>query len=143
MNFYEHLKSYLSDEQIDKLKASLSEENKHGVLVNTKKMSDEMFLSLFPHVEKHPIVKHAYIFDKREYELGKSIYHSLGCFYIQEPSAMVPAYLLNAQEGDIVLDLCAAPGGKTIQTSLLMNDSGLIIANDLSKPRAFSITENE
>lgn len=143
MNFYEHLKSYLNDEQIDKLKASLSEENKHGVLLNTKKMSDEMFLSLFPHVEKHPIVEHAYIFDKREYELGKSIYHALGCFYIQEPSAMVPAYLLNAQEGDIVLDLCAAPGGKTIQTSLLMNDSGLIIANDLSKARAFSIIENE
>ena len=143
MNFYEHLKSYLSDEQIDKLKASLSEENKHGVLLNTKKMSDEMFLSLFPHVEKHPIVKHAYIFDKREYELGKSIYHALGCFYIQEPSAMVPAYLLNVQEGDIVLDLCAAPGGKTIQASLLMNDSGLIIANDLSKSRAFSIIENE
>ena len=142
MEFVEHLKSYLSNEEIDKLMDSLKDESLHAVLLNPKKMSDEEFLSLFPDVIKHPIVAHAYIYKKELYNLGKSIYHTLGCFYLQEPSAMVPAYLLNAQKDDLILDMCAAPGGKTIQSSFLMKDTGLIISNDLSKPRTFSIVEN-
>lgn len=142
MEFVEHLKSYLSNEEIDKLMDSLKNESLHAVLLNPKKMNDEEFLKLFPDVIKHPIVAHAYIYKKEIYNLGKSIYHTLGCFYLQEPSAMVPAYLLNAEENDLILDMCAAPGGKTIQTSFLMKDTGLIISNDLSRPRTFSIVEN-
>ncbi len=142
MEFKEHLKSYLSNEEIDKLMDSLSEESLHAVLLNPKKMSDEEFLKLYPEVKKHPLIPHAYIYIKEIYNLGKSIYHTLGCFYLQEPSAMVPAYLLNAEENDLILDMCAAPGGKTIQSSFLMKNTGLIISNDLSKPRTFSIVEN-
>ena len=143
MEFLEHLKTYLSDEEIDKLSQALQEENLHGVLLNPNKMSDEKFLELFPNIKKHPIVPHAYIYLKEIYNLGKSIYHTLGCFYLQEPSAMVPAYLLNAKENELVLDMCAAPGGKTIQTSFLMRNTGLIISNDLSRSRASAIVENE
>ena len=142
MEFSEHLKSYLSNVEIDKLLDSLNGESLHAVLLNPKKMSDEEFLSLYPEVIKHPLIAHAYIYKKELYNLGKSIYHTLGCFYLQEPSAMVPAYLLNAEENDLILDMCAAPGGKTIQSSFLMKDTGLIISNDLSKPRTFSIVEN-
>ena len=143
MDFFQHLKSYLSDEEIEKLRLSLRQESKHAVLLNPAKMDDKSFLSLYPNVIKHPIVNHAYLYDKNEYDLGKSIYHALGCFYLQEPSAMIPAFLLSAKEGETILDLCAAPGGKTIQTSFLMNDTGVIISNDLSKQRTFSIIENE
>ena len=142
MEFLEHLKTYLNDEEINKLAESLKKENLHGVLLNPQKMSDERFLELFPNVIKHPVVPHAYIYLKEIYNLGKSIYHTLGCFYLQEPSAMVPAYLLNAQEDELILDMCAAPGGKTVQTSFLMNNTGLIISNDLSRQRASSIVEN-
>ena len=142
MEFFEYLKTYLNEKEIDLLKESLSLPSKHAVLLNTQKMEDETFLSLFPNVQPHPIVKHAFIYDKNEYDLGKSIYHLLGCFYLQEPSAMVPSYLLNPQENELVLDMCAAPGGKTIQASFLMNDTGLIIANDLSKSRALILSEN-
>ena len=142
MDFKNHLKKYLSDEDINKLLDSLKDEAMHGVLLNTRKMDDETFLKLFPDVIKHPIVSHAYLYNRKIYNLGKSVYHTLGCFYLQEPSAMVPAYLLNAQEDDLVLDMCAAPGGKSVQTSFLMNNTGLIISNDLSKSRAFSIVEN-
>ena len=142
MEFKEHLKQYLSEKEIEDLLVSLNKDPLHGVLLNPQKMSDEKFLSLFPDVTRHPIVKHAFIFDKNKYELGKSIYHMLGCFYLQEPSAMVPAYLLNASNDDLVLDMCAAPGGKTVQTSFLLNNKGLIIANDLSRSRASIIVEN-
>ena len=138
----ENLEKYLDNNQIEELLVSLEKENKHAVLLNPLKMDDDTFISLFPHVNPHPIVKHAYLYDKNEYDLGKSIYHLLGCFYLQEPSAMVPAYLLNCKENDLVLDLCAAPGGKSIQSSFNMNNKGLIISNDLSKQRAFAIVEN-
>ena len=55
---------------------------------------------------------------------------------------MLPAYLLSPEPGDLVLDLCAAPGGKSMQASLLMNNGGLIISNDIAKNRAFAIVEN-
>ncbi len=140
--FKNHLKKYLLDEDIDKLVTSFSLPSKHACLLNLNKMSDEKFLSLFPHVEPHPIVPHAYIYDKNEYELGKSIYHELGCFYLQEPSAMVVSYMLDAKEDDFILDLCAAPGGKTIQVSLSMNQKGIIISNDISKERCRALKDN-
>ena len=142
MEFLEHLKKYLNEKEIKALDDSLNEPSKHALLLNTNKMNEETLLSLFPHITKHPIVKNAYLYNKDEYDLGKSVFHALGCFYLQEPSAMLPAYLLNPKPGELVLDLCAAPGGKSMQASLLMQNKGLIISNDLSKQRAFSISEN-
>ena len=142
MEFLQHLKTYLKDEEIKNLEASLKEKSEHALLLNTDKMSQETLLSLFPSLKKHPVVKNAFIYDKDELDLGKSVYHELGCFYLQEPSAMLPAYLLSLESGDLVLDLCAAPGGKSMQASLLMNNEGLIISNDIAKNRAFSIVEN-
>ena len=142
MEFLEHLKTYLNDEEIAKLETSLSKRSEHALLLNTEKMSQEQLLSIYPSLKKHPIVKNAFIYDKDELDLGKGVYHELGSFYLQEPSAMLPAYLLNPEPGDLVLDLCAAPGGKSMQASLLMQNEGLIIANDISKSRTFAIMEN-
>ena len=142
MTFIEHLKKYLSEEEINKLFDSLNESDKHALLLNTNKMSEETLLSFYPHLVKHPIVKNGYLYDKNEYQLGKSIFHELGAFYLQEPSAMLVSYLLDPKPHQIVLDLCAAPGGKTVQASYLMQDTGLIVSNDLSYPRAKIIKEN-
>ena len=142
MDFLSHLSKYLSPKEIKELDASLQGKSKQALLLNTEKMNEETLLSLFPNLNKHPIVKNAYLYDKNEYDLGKSVYHALGCFYLQEPSAMLPAYLLNPKPGELVLDLCAAPGGKSMQASLLMKNTGLIISNDIAKLRAFAISEN-
>ena len=142
MDFLTHLKSYLSEKEIEALETSLSQKSRHGLLLNTDKMSQETLLSIYPNLKRHPFVDNAFLYDKDELGLGKSIYHELGCFYLQEPSAMLPAYLLNPQPGDLVLDLCAAPGGKSMQASFLMKNEGLIISNDISKQRAFAISEN-
>ena len=138
----DHLKKYLDQNEIDKLTNSFNEENKHAALLNLNKMSDEQFLSLFPNCKKHPIVPHSYIYDKKEYDLGKTIYHELGCFYLQEPSAMLVSHFLNVEKDDFVLDMCAAPGGKTIGASFALNNSGLIISNDISRERLQALTDN-
>jgi NOL1/NOP2/sun family putative RNA methylase len=62
------------------------------------------------------------------------IYHT-GVFYLQEPSAMAPAAALGVMPGERVLDLCAAPGGKTTQLASALNGGGLLIANDNSTKR--------
>ena len=142
MEFFEHLKTYLDKEEIALLETLLNKKSEHALLLNTEKMSQEQLLNIYPSLKKHPIVKNAFIYDKDELDLGKSVYHELGAFYLQEPSAMLPAYLLSPESGDLVLDLCAAPGGKSMQASLLMNNEGLIISNDISKSRAFAISEN-
>ncbi|HLD37144.1 MAG: RNA methylase, NOL1/NOP2/sun family [Candidatus Amesbacteria bacterium GW2011_GWA2_42_12] len=63
-------------------------------------------------------------------ELGKSIEHVMGYYYIQEMSSMMPVIALQPKPGEIVLDLCAAPGSKTTQMSAFMQNAGTIIAND-------------
>ncbi len=63
-------------------------------------------------------------------ELGKSIEHILGLYYVQEISSMLPIIALNPSSQDLVLDLCASPGSKTTQASAMMENSGTIIAND-------------
>lgn len=142
MDFFNHLKTYLTDKQIEALSKALEEDSKHALLLNEEKMSQERLLEIYPNLVRHPIIPNAFLYDKNEFELGKSIYHELGCFYLQEPSAMLPAFLLNPHEGEIVLDLCAAPGGKSMQASLLMKNRGLIVANDLARNRAYAISEN-
>lgn len=142
MDFLNHLKTYLNDKQIQEFESSLLLPSKHALLLNEDKMDEKTLLSLFPHLERHPIIPNAFFYDKEEYDLGKTIYHELGCFYLQEPSAMLPAFLLNPNENDLVLDLCAAPGGKSMQASFLMHNKGLIVSNDIAKNRAFAISEN-
>ena len=142
MDFKEHLYHSLPKEEVDQLIDSFSSEDYHAVLLNLNKISDEEFLKEFPLVKPHPIVKHAYLYDKNVYPLGKHLYHELGYYYLQEPSAMVVSSLIDFKETDLVLDMCAAPGGKTIQAALKMNNKGLVIANDLSFSRCGLISNN-
>ena len=142
MDFETHLEKYLPKQEIDKLINSFNDKEQKALYLNTEKMSNEQFEHLFPLVKKHPIVKNAYLYDKDVYDFGKLDYFDLGVYYIQEPSAMLVSYFLNPNENDLVLDLCAAPGGKTFMSSRLMNNKGQIIANDLSKSRAQILLSN-
>ena len=71
MEFFEHLKTYLNDEEIALLKASLNQKSRHALLLNTEKMSQEQLLSLFPRLERHPVVKNAFTYDKDELNLDE------------------------------------------------------------------------
>ena len=142
MTFKDHLIQSIGEKEAELLISSLGQKSEHAVLLNTNKISEEEFLKEFPLVKPHPIVKHAFIYDKDVYELGKHIYHELGYYYLQEPSAMVVSSLIDFKEDDLVLDICAAPGGKSIQASFKMNDKGLIISNDLSFSRCGLLSNN-
>lgn len=69
-------------------------------------------------------------------------YHHAGLYYIQDPTASVPAATMNVQEGDIVLDMCAAPGGKSTQILNNLGDRGILIANEMDRGRANKLKGN-
>ena len=73
---------------------------------------------------------------------GKHPYHEAGVYYIQEPSAMLPASLLGAKPGEKILDLCAAPGGKSTQIAAMMAGEGLLVSNEINSKRAAILSEN-
>lgn len=142
MDFKNHLKKYLSEQEIDELISSFSGKEHKGFYLNTNKMSKEEMLLHFPNVKAHPIVPNGYLFDQDEYKLGKLVYHELGAYYIQDPSAMLVSHYLDPKPGQLILDLCAAPGGKSVMASLLMKQKGQLISNDLSKSRANVLLQN-
>jgi len=63
-------------------------------------------------------------------ELGRSIEHLLGYYYVQEIASMMPPLALSPKPGEIILDLCSSPGSKTTQIASMMENQGTIIAND-------------
>ena len=73
---------------------------------------------------------------------GKHPYHEAGVYYIQEPSAMAPVAFLGAGPGEKILDLCAAPGGKTTQIAGRMQGKGLLVSNEIHPQRARILSEN-
>ena len=143
MEFKEHLKKYLSEEEIDKLIDALDEkESKHALILNEEKISDEEFKIKFPHITPHPLVPHCYLYNKDEYEFGKSIYYEMGYYYIFEPCSSLVSHFLNPNKDDIVLDIAAAPGGKTLHSSLLMENEGLILSNEINLSRSYILSSN-
>ena len=73
---------------------------------------------------------------------GASVAHWAGAFYLQEASAMLPAAALKAKPGERVLDLCAAPGGKSSQIALSMGGEGVLVANEVDAARARVLAAN-
>ena len=73
---------------------------------------------------------------------GLSPYHAAGLYYLQEPSAMAPAELLDPQPGERVLDLCAAPGGKSTQLAGKLRGKGLLVCNEINAKRAKILSGN-
>ncbi|WP_432628132.1 RsmB/NOP family class I SAM-dependent RNA methyltransferase [Brotaphodocola sp.] len=73
---------------------------------------------------------------------GRSALHEAGAYYIQEPSAMAVVSVLNPQPGERVLDLCAAPGGKSTHLADRMQGKGLLVSNEIHPARAKILAQN-
>ena len=143
MDFSEHLKKYLSEKEIKALLESLNNNMvQHALVLNLEKISNEQFILEFPNVTKHPIVPNVYLYNSKKYSFGKHIYHEMGFYYIFEPCSSIVSYLLNPSEEDTILDIAAAPGGKSIHSSLMMNNQGLLISNEIQTARSYILSSN-
>lgn len=113
-----------------------------GLRVNTAKISVEDFLKLSPYeLRQVPWCPNGFYYDKAQ-KPAKHPFYFAGLYYIQEPSAMTTASLLPVEEGDVVLDLCAAPGGKSTELAAKLHGTGLLVTNDISNSRAKALLKN-
>lgn len=113
-----------------------------GLRVNTWKLTPEEFEGICPFsIQRIPWVKNGYYYDGKEVP-SKHPYYYAGLYYIQEPSAMTPASLLPISKGDKVLDLCAAPGGKSTELGARLLGEGVLVSNDISNSRAKALLKN-
>lgn len=75
-------------------------------------------------------------------DVGNTIEHALGYYYVQEAASMIPPLALQPKSGDIILDMAAAPGSKTSQMASMMENGGVIIANDIKADRLAALGLN-
>lgn len=120
---------------------SLSMPSFNGLRVNTSKISVEDFLKISPfHLEPVPWCKEGFYY-REEDRPSTHPYYYAGLYYLQEPSAMSPGAFLPVKPDDVVLDGCAAPGGKTTQLACRLSE-GLLVSNDISASRQQATLKN-
>ena len=141
IEFISRMKKQLKDEY-ENFIDSYDNEVYRGIRINTIKISVEEFLKItdFELIPVPWCIDGFYI--KSDLRPAKHPHYFAGLFYIQEPSAMLPAVILNVNKKNIVLDLCAAPGGKTMQLAASMQNEGILIANDINTNRIKALIRN-
>ncbi len=141
LKFMERMRRLLAAEA-DPFFTSLLSSRAYGLRVNTLKWEIEEAVNQLPfHLEPIPWVPEGFYYQEQERPAKHPYYHA-GLYYIQEPSAMAPGALLPIQPGDKVLDLCAAPGGKSTQVAARLKGKGVLVCNDISAERIKALVKN-
>ena len=143
-SFTERMQGLLESEYEEFL-ASFEHEKYQALRLNPLKKDDmsvitEKVKQTFQ-LQPVPWAENGYYYTKED-QPGKHPWHEAGLYYIQEPSAMAPVTLLSPQPGERILDLCAAPGGKSTQIASAMKGEGLLVTNEIHPARAKILSEN-
>jgi len=142
--FVRRIRAQLGDEA-EALLRSLAAPRAFGLRLNPLKLGpdDPAFPALAARFKLRPVpwCADGFYYDE-ETRPGKHPYHAAGLYYIQEPSAMIAAELLDPKPGELVLDLAAAPGGKTTHLAGKMAGQGTLVANEIHPARARILSGN-
>ena len=121
---------------------SYDTERVYGLRRNPLKGTEKKFLETMPFaLHKISWAAEGFFYDPAE-QPGKHVYHEAGAYYIQEPSAMAVVEILDPKPGELILDLCAAPGGKSTQIAGRMNGQGFLLSNEIVPGRAKILGQN-
>ncbi len=141
--FKNNMRELLGDE-VEAYVASLEEERSYGIRVNTLRSPVEKFSGLVGGIValdgNIPWCKEGFYY--KDGQPGRHPYYHAGLYYIQEPSAMFPGATIDCRPGDYVLDICAAPGGKSTQAACGLGGEGLLVSNDISEERTKALVKN-
>jgi tRNA (cytosine40_48-C5)-methyltransferase len=118
---------------------------KPALRVNTLKISEEDLVKRLKDkgvkLSKVTWLKNAYFYTSK-FALSSTPEHLQGYYYLQDAASQIPAMVLDPKPGELVLDMAAAPGGKTTQMSAMMKNEGVIIALDIKSDRLKSLENN-
>ena len=122
--------------------ASYESPRAYGLRRNPLKQTAEQFEQLMPwQLTSVSWAEEGYYYSDTD-RPGKHVYHEMGLYYIQEPSAMCVAQIADPKPGEGILDLCAAPGGKSTQLAGRMAGEGLLVCNEILPNRAKILAQN-
>lgn len=140
--FVERMKNLLPENEFKAFMESFGDTDTryHALRINTLKAA-EKGLNIEGLGEQVPWEETGYYYDDSA-SPGKHPYHEAGLYYIQEPSAMAPVHFLDPKPGERILDLCAAPGGKSTQIAVKMKGKGILITNEINRDRAKILSLN-
>lgn len=136
--FLARMKQYLDDEYDAYIK-TLNEPAYKGIRVNLLKEDRQLLESTFS-LTSSPFCEEGYYCN--DTISGNHPYHLQGLFYMQEPSASSVVKILDVKENDWVLDLCAAPGGKSSQIASMLAHTGFLVSNEINNHRAQILLSN-
>lgn len=139
--FVQRMKRLLGEAEWAQYAASFDQPAVRAFHVNTEKISAADFAAIDPFSsEKIPYAENGYYlaYDK----IGHHPYHHAGMIYVQDPGAMATAECLNVQPHWWVLDMCAAPGGKSSQLRKKLGEDGVLVANEIIPSRCKILTGN-
>ena len=139
--FEKKMKGLLGAEY-DEFRRSYGKERRQALRVNPAKLSAAEMKERSPFtLEPVPWAKNGFYYGAED-RPGRHPWHEAGVYYIQEPSAMSVAELAGVQPGERVLDLCAAPGGKSTQLAAALEGRGLLVSNEIHPVRAKILASN-
>lgn len=122
--------------------ASYGQVRQYGLRRNLLKGTEEEFIRVMPFpLEKISWAREGFYYDVAA-QPGRHVLHEAGAYYIQEPSAMAAVEVLAPEPGERILDLCAAPGGKSTQIAGRMQGQGLLVSNEIIGERARILSQN-
>ncbi len=136
-HFVQRYKALLGDRYDEFILYSLSWIRK-CIRVNTLKMTvSDLTARLKKNWQLTPVpwCKEGFYIEGKRYDVGNLLEHALGYVYIQESASMIPPLVLEPRENECILDMCASPGSKTTQIAQYMNNTGILVANDISHDR--------
>ena len=142
IEFENRMRLMLGDEYNEFIEAFQNKPAFQGIRINPMKAdSKKSIMAAAGELRAVEWCRNGYYIDKSVIS-GKHPYHMSGLVYFQEPSAMSAVEALDIKEGDFVLDLCAAPGGKSTQAAEKLNGTGFLAANEIIPKRAAILAEN-
>ncbi len=140
--FLERIRPLLGPE-FPEFRDALGEPSPTGLRVNPLKITPEAFQALTGwRLEPIPWSPVGFYLQEPDARPGKHPYHVAGLYYLQEPSAMAVVEAMSPEPDERILDLCAAPGGKATHIAARLHGHGLLVANDIVRPRATILADN-
>lgn len=143
IEFLNQMKDLLPPEDYSRFLTDCDKIPYRGIRVNTLKCNINTVLEHITYTEKNtPFCSKGFYIPYDTTSIGDEPFHNAGAFYVQEPSAASAVTVLDVQKGDRVLDLCAAPGGKSTQIAAELDGTGLLWSNEIIKSRANILLSN-
>ncbi|MEO0254564.1 MAG: NOL1/NOP2/sun family putative RNA methylase [candidate division WOR-3 bacterium] len=145
-SFYSYLVKLIGSKETKEFFESVKDEFPKTLRVNILK-TDKNFLKerLIKKgfiLKENPLYENSFEVIYEPYEIGKTLEHYAGLFYIQEKSSLLPVKILKPEKGQFILDIASAPGSKATQIGEIMENKGVLVCNDIHLPRIKALTHN-